>query len=93
MLIAGVAVPSLLLRLLPRWLGVTGIVLAALAEFSTLSLIWPSLAVLLPAARFPTLIWLLVVAWRLPHDRGRVPGSGGRNRAAEGSPHLAQEAR
>lgn len=76
LLVAGLAVPALLHRLLPRWLAIVGVVVAALAELSTLSLVWPAAAVLLPAARFPILIWLVVVAWRLPHERRDVPVSG-----------------
>lgn len=73
LLVAGTAVPALLLRLLPRPLAVIGVVLAALAELSTLSLVWPALSVLLPLARFPILIWLLLAAWKLPRHRQRRP--------------------
>jgi hypothetical protein len=66
LLIAGVAVPGLLLGLLPRPLAITGLVIAALAELSTISLIWPDLALLVPIARFPGLIWLIVVGFKLP---------------------------
>ncbi len=72
LLIAGVAVPSLLVGLLPRALAWAGLVIAGLAELSTLVLIWPSLAVVLPIARFPGLIWLVVAGFALPHRRVRV---------------------
>lgn len=72
LLVAGVAVPALLLGLLSRPLAGVGLAAAALAELSVLSLIWPTLAVLLPLARFPALAWLLVAGLRLPHRRARV---------------------
>jgi Sap, sulfolipid-1-addressing protein len=69
LLLAGIAVPSLILGLLPRPLAWAGLVIAGLAELSTIVLIWPSLAVLLPIARFPGLIWLIVAGFLLPHRR------------------------
>jgi len=72
LLVAGVAVPGLLLGLLSRPLASVGLAVAVLAELSVLSLIWPALAVLLPLARFPALAWLLVAGLQLPHHRARV---------------------
>ncbi|MCW2522429.1 MAG: hypothetical protein JWO63_764 [Frankiales bacterium] len=71
LLIAGIAVPALILGLLPRGLAWAGLVIAGLAELGTLVLIWPSVAVLLPIARFPGLVWLIVAGFRLPHRRPR----------------------
>jgi hypothetical protein len=81
LLLAGIAVPGLVLKLLPRPLALTGLVIAALAELTTLVLIWPGLSVLLPLARFPALAWLIAVGALLPHRR---PARSGRH------PHLAQ---
>jgi hypothetical protein len=72
LLVAGIAVPALILRLLPRALAGSGLVIAAVAELSTLSLVVPALAVLLPIARFPALIWLVVAGALLPNDRRKV---------------------
>ncbi|HYX99961.1 MAG TPA: hypothetical protein VE908_10480 [Mycobacterium sp.] len=72
LLVAGIAVPALILRLLPLALAWAGLVIAAVAELSTLSLVVPALAVLLPIARFPALIWLVVAGALLPNDRRRV---------------------
>src|ERR1700753_3377453 len=58
LLVAGIAVPSLIIRLLPRPVAWGGLVIAVIAELSTLALVSPSLAILLPIARFPALIWL-----------------------------------
>lgn len=73
--VAGIAVPGLLLNLLPRPLALAGIAIAAVAELSTLTLVSAQAAVLLPLARFPALMWLLVVAFALPAIGGRRAGS------------------
>jgi hypothetical protein len=69
LLLAGMAVPSLILGLLPRWLAWAGLVIAAIAEVTTLVLIWPGLNPLLPIARFPALVWLIVAGAMLPLRR------------------------
>jgi hypothetical protein len=71
LLLAGVAVPGLILGLLPRPLAWAGLVIAAVAELSTLSLLAPALTVLLPLARFPGLAWLVVAGFLLPRRRRR----------------------
>ncbi|MEV6520348.1 DUF4386 domain-containing protein [Longispora sp. NPDC051575] len=69
LLVAGIAVPGLLARLLPRWLAVAGLVIAAVAELSTLSLLVEGAGVLLPIARFTGLIWLVTAGFLLPKTR------------------------
>jgi hypothetical protein len=69
LLVAGIAVPALLLGLLPRPLAIGGLVIAAVAEAATVSLIWPAASVLLPLARFPGLIWLIAAGLLLPVRR------------------------
>jgi hypothetical protein len=71
LLIAGIAVPSLILVLLPKWLSCAGLVIAAVAELTTLVLIWPGFDVLLPIARFSGLVWLIVAGALLPARRPR----------------------
>jgi hypothetical protein len=71
LLLAGVAVPSLILRLMPRWVGWAGMVIAALAVLSTLSLLTSVLDPLLPVGRFGGLLWLVVVSIMLPISRQR----------------------
>jgi hypothetical protein len=73
LLVAGIAVPSLLLRLVPRPLAWAGLALAALAEVTTLALVWPGVALLVPLARFPTLLWLVAAGFALPHRLTRRP--------------------
>ncbi|MGC2674883.1 MAG: hypothetical protein WA415_02425, partial [Mycobacterium sp.] len=70
LLVVGMAVPSLALGLLPRSLARVGLVIAGLAESTTLVLIWPVLGPILPVTRVAALAWLLVAGARLPrpHD-------------------------
>src|SRR5258708_3301668 len=78
LLIAGIAVPSLIVGLLPRPVAWTGLVIAGVAELTTLVLIWPGLSPLLPVARFTALIWLTVPGPLPPPPRpnphGTAPG-------------------
>jgi hypothetical protein len=69
LLIAGIAVPGLIVGLLPRALAWTGLVIAGLAEVTTLVLVWPWLSPLLPVARFTGLVWLIVAGVMLPMRR------------------------
>jgi hypothetical protein len=71
LLIAGISVPGLLARLLPRWLAITGLVIAALAELTTLTLLFADASYLLPVARFTGLAWLVIAGFLLPLDRER----------------------
>jgi len=78
LLLAGVSIPAAFARLMPRWLVWLGLILAVLAELSTLSLVFPSLSVLIPLARFPALIWVVGAGLTLPTARssGRVDEPG-----------------
>jgi len=69
LLIAGIAVPGLIVRLMPIAVAWTGLVIAGIAELTTLVLIWPGLSPLLPLARFTGLIWLIVAGALLPLRR------------------------
>jgi hypothetical protein len=69
LLIAGIAVPGLMVGLLPRPVAWTGLIIAGIAELTTLVLIWPGLSPLLPVARFTGLIWLIVAGALLPLRR------------------------
>lgn len=71
MLIAGVAVPGLILRLLPAALAWAGLIIAGLGALATFALLTPALDVLLPIGRFGGLIWLIVVSVTLPVTRPR----------------------
>ena len=69
LLIAGIAVPGLIVGLLSRSVAWTGLVIAGLAELATLVLIWPGLSPLLPVARVSGLVWLIVAGALLPLRR------------------------
>jgi hypothetical protein len=78
LLLAGISIAGGVTRKLPRWVMWFGVVLAVLAELSTLTLIIDSAAVLLPLARFPAFIWMLCVAFTLPsrrHSRVNTPAA------------------
>jgi hypothetical protein len=72
LLLAGIAVPSLIIRLLPRPVAWAGLAIAVVCELSALALVSPALAILLPIARFPALIWLVVAGVLLPRRRTRA---------------------
>jgi hypothetical protein len=72
LLVAGIAVPSLILGLLPRPVAWIGLATAALAELTTLVLVWPELGVILPIARVLALVWLVVAGALLPLRRNDI---------------------
>src|SRR6476660_10208040 len=72
LLIAGVAVPSLLLRLTPRPLAWFGLVVAAIGMVSTLTLLTPALDFTLPIGRFGGLIFIVAASVLLPASRHRL---------------------
>jgi hypothetical protein len=74
LLLAGLSVTSAASRLLPVWLTTAGLVLAALAELSWLSLVVSPAEVLLPIVRFPALAWLIAAGALLPRARELVGG-------------------
>ena len=69
LLCAGIAVPALIMRLLPRWLSMLGLVLAAAGELSALALVVPGALFLIPLTRFPGFLWLIAAGFRLPRQR------------------------
>lgn len=71
LLVAGVAVPGMVMGLLPRWLGVAGLVIAVLGVVAVLTLVVPALAPVLPVVRFGGLLWMLAVGVTLPRRRAR----------------------
>ncbi|MGK3961411.1 hypothetical protein WMF38_50940 [Sorangium sp. So ce118] len=95
LLLAGICVPALIMGLLPRWLAVAGLVLAAIGELSALSLVIPGALFLVPLTRFPGFIWLIVAGFKLPRERaghGRPAGIDGPlspERRAQGAALLA----
>lgn len=82
LLVAGIAVPALILRFVPRWLAWAGLVIAALSELSFFSMALEPLQVLLPIGRFGGLLWLVAVGFLLPRTRAAA------NRQETTSGHL-----
>jgi hypothetical protein len=76
LLIAGIAVPGLILRLVPRWYAITGLVLAVLCELGIVGMVWSPFTFTLPVGRFIGLAWLIGAGFLLPHDRHRASASG-----------------
>ncbi len=70
-LLAGVAVPMLLLGIGPRGFAWAGLVLAGIGVLGTFALLNTNLGVPLPIARFGGLIWLIAASVILPRERPR----------------------
>lgn len=68
LLLAGVSLAGGLTSRLPRWVMWFGLVLAAFAELSSLTLLTEYAALFIPLARFPAFIWILCVAFTLPAE-------------------------
>jgi hypothetical protein len=69
LLVAGIAVPSLILRMLPVPFAWVGLVIAGIAELSFLSMVIEPLQLLIPIGRFGALIWLVIAGFLLPKTR------------------------
>ena len=66
--LAGVSVIAWFTRILPRWLVVLGLVIAAIAQVSSLSLIFIPATYLLRVVRFVGLIWMIATGLLLPRS-------------------------
>jgi hypothetical protein len=71
LLLAGVSVPSLAFGLMPRWACWFGLGVAAIAELSTIAILFPAASILLPLGRFPALVWLITAGFTIPKTRAR----------------------
>jgi len=72
LLLAGVSVIAWFTKMLPRWLVWMGLVVAVMAELSSLSLVFPSAVYLLPASRFIGLVWMMATGFLMPRSRAEV---------------------
>jgi hypothetical protein len=77
LLLAGVCIPAVFMKLLPKWLVIFGLVLAVCGELSWLNLILPGALFLIPLVRFPSFIWLIAVGFKLPRAIPRPLASAG----------------
>ena len=66
LLIAGVSITAGFSKLLPKWIVILGIVLAAIGELSWLDILFPQALPLIPLTRFPGFVWLIAAGFSLP---------------------------
>ncbi|WP_208085386.1 hypothetical protein [Brevibacterium atlanticum] len=71
LLVAGIAVPGLILRLLPLPLAWAGLVIAAICELSILTMALEPFQALVPIGRFTALAWIVAAGFLLPRSRQR----------------------
>jgi hypothetical protein len=71
LLLAGVSVPCLLIRLIPRWISWVGLIIAAICVFSTLSMVLPALSILRSVGRFSAYIWLIAAGFSIPKEKSK----------------------
>jgi hypothetical protein len=72
LLMLGLAIPALLMRLLPKWVTVPGIVLGVCGELSWLNFLFPQALFLIPLTRFLGMLWLIAAGFLLPGEtRGK----------------------
>lgn len=77
LLIAGIAIPCAIMKLVPRWLAGAGLLLALLGELSWLTLFDLRFLPLVPLTRFPGFSWLILVAILLPATRANASAQTG----------------
>ncbi len=65
LLMAGISVPLLFYRLVPRWIPILGLVLAGIGELSWLNFEFPRALLLVPLTRFPGFVWIIAVGFAL----------------------------
>ena len=66
LLLAGIAVTAGFTRLLPKWLVISGLVIAAIGELSWFDILVPKALPLIPLTRFPGFLWLIAAGFLLP---------------------------
>lgn len=59
LLVAGVCISAGAMRLLPKWLVVSGLVVSVIGGLSVLSLVIPGALYLIPLTRFPGFVWMI----------------------------------
>lgn len=62
LLLAGISIPALIGKLVPRWIALFGLVIAGVCELASLTALTDAFDPLLPIGRFGTMIWMLAVA-------------------------------
>ena len=85
LLVAGMAVPSLILGLTPRPVAWVGLVIAAPRRIGDVGVGLAELGVILPIARISALVWLVVAGALLPLRRSDIRDGRGRSRRPAGA--------
>jgi hypothetical protein len=73
LLIAGISIPALMMKLLPKSLAIFGLALGIIGELSFFSLLFPTAVFFIPLTRFPSFVWLIMAGFKLPR---RLPLNG-----------------
>ena len=73
LLMAGISVSAGLSKLIPQWVMILGLFLAACGELSVLHIVFPQLLFLIPLVRFPGFLWIVAVGITLPKSRNPEP--------------------
>ena len=69
LLFAGISVTSGFYKLLPKWIVIFGLVVAAIGELSWFEMLTPHVLALIPLTRFPGFVWLIIAGFALPKMR------------------------
>ena len=72
LLMAGVSVPALFYRLVPKWISILGLIVAGFGVVSWLSLEFAPAMFFIPLTRFPGFVWMIAVGFALPTMARRV---------------------
>jgi len=67
LLIAGICVPALIMKLLPKWIVIPGLLIALIGELSWINLVVPKALFLVPFTRFPGFLWMIIAGLALPN--------------------------
>ena len=71
LLVAGIAVPSLMLGYLPKGWAIAGVIIGVVCEVCTLSMVLSPLSILIPVGRFSAMLWVIVAGALLPRRQSR----------------------
>ncbi|HWD99207.1 MAG TPA: hypothetical protein VG345_09225 [Bryobacteraceae bacterium] len=71
LLLAGLSITAGFAKLLPKWLALTGVLIAVAGELSWLDILFPRALPLIPLTRFPGFLWLIAAGFWLPRSISR----------------------
>jgi hypothetical protein len=75
LLIAGISVTAGFYKLLPKWLVITGILIAVIGELSWFEILTFKAVALIPLTRFPGYLWIIAAGFNLPRKTA-LPDAG-----------------